>query len=125
MAASITSALLTQPARMAALRPTASRSPRASSPKACTRRIVLTLAARGRRLGLAHLEANEPRHRHAGLVEQRLDRLLAVGHRWLLEQHRILEEAVQPALDDLGQRLFRLALRLCSLLGDAAFAGHD
>src|SRR5207248_9230017 len=86
MAASTTSARLTHSARMAALRPTASRSPRASSPKACTRRITVTLAVRAGRLGLAHLEADEPRHRDAGLVEQRLDGLLAVRHRRLLEQ---------------------------------------
>src|ERR1700730_9938979 len=122
MAASMTSALPTEPARMASARPTASRSPRASSPKACTRRMAPTLAAGAFRLGLAHLEANEPRHRHTGLVEQRLDRLLVIGHRRLLEQHGVLEEAVQPALDDLGQRLLRLALGLRGLLGEAPLA---
>src|ERR1700761_1592922 len=95
----------------------ASRWPSASSPNACTCRIRLMLL-------LADLEADEPRHGHTGLVEQRLDRLLAVRHRCLLEQDDVLEEAVQPALDDLGQRLFRLALFLRGLLGDAPFAGH-
>src|ERR1700743_1414782 len=124
IAASMTSDLLTLPARMASERPTASRSPRASSPKACTRRMETTLARCAGRLSLTHLEANETGHRHAGSVEQSLDRLLVVGHRRLLEQHGVLEEAVQPALHDLGQRLLGLALALGGLLGDAALTGH-
>ena len=60
---------------------------------------------------LADLEADEPCHGDAGLVEQRLDRLLVVRHRRLLEQHDVLEEPAQPAFDDLGQRLLGLALR--------------
>src|ERR1700751_6006300 len=90
MAASITSALLTRPPCGASAKPTASRSPRPSSPKACTRPIGPTLAADARRLGLTHLEAHEPRHRHARLVEQGLDGLLVVGHRRLLVQPSVL-----------------------------------
>src|ERR1700757_935318 len=92
----------TRPDWMASTRPTASRSPRASSPNACTCRIGLMLL-------LADLEPDESRDGDTGLVEQRLDRLLVVGHRRLLEQHDVLEEAVQPTLDALAQRLFGLA----------------
>jgi hypothetical protein len=103
-AMAMTSALPTRPELMAWIRPTASRWPSASSPNACTCRIRLMLL-------LADLEADEPCHGDAGLVEQRLDRLLAVRHRWLFEQHDIFEEPAQPALDDLGQRLLGFAFR--------------
>ena len=49
----------------------------------------------------ADLEAGEPLDGDAGLVEDRLDRLLGVGHRRLLEQDDVLEEAVEATLDDL------------------------
>src|SRR3954467_1891705 len=58
----------------------------------------------------ADLEAGEPLHGHTGLVEHGLHGLLALGHRRLLEQDDVLEEAFHPALDDLRQRLLRLAL---------------
>src|SRR5271156_2800520 len=103
MAASTSSALPTRPDLMASTRPTASRAPSASSPNACTCRIRLMLL-------LADLETNEPGHSDTCLVEQRLDRLLAIRHRRLLEQHDVFEEPAQAAFDDLGQRLLRLAL---------------
>src|SRR5271156_1426532 len=114
MAASTSSALPTRPDLMASTRPTASRAPSASSPNACTCRIRLMLL-------LADLEPNEPRHGDAGLVEQRLDRLLVVRHRRLLEQHDVFEESAQPTLDDLGQRLLGFAFRARGLFGDASF----
>src|ERR1700722_7617990 len=104
MAASTTSPLPTRPDLMASTRPTASKSPSASSPNACTCRIRLMLL-------LADLEPVEPRHRDAGLVEQRLERLLVVGHRRLLEQHDVSEESPHSAPEDLGQRLFGLPFR--------------
>ena len=48
---------------------------------------------------LADLEPDEPRDGDTGLVEQRLDGLLVVGHRRLLKQHDVFEKTVQPALD--------------------------
>src|SRR5215208_8416865 len=76
-------------------------------------------------LGLADLESDEPGHGHACLVEQRLDGLLVVGHRRLIEQHNVLMEAGHATLDDLGQRLLRLALVAGGLLGDATLVGDD
>src|SRR3954447_6504224 len=73
----------------------------------------------------ADLEAGEPGHAHAGRVEDRLDRLLVLGHRRLVEQRDVLEEAVKPTLDDLGQRTLRLALLACGGLGDLALLGDD
>src|SRR5689334_8173146 len=137
MAASTTSPAETVPACSASTRPTASRSPRASSPKAVMRSMrrryqgvpafpgapgthkapetgvsgalresndralgartvsglrligLLLLGPWGARIvsGLADLEPDEPGHGHAGLVEQRLDGLLVVGHRRLIQQH--------------------------------------
>ena len=60
----------------------------------CQRRAVLS--------GLADLEAGEPLHGQAGLVGDLLDRPLGLGDRRLLEQDEVLEEGVDPALDDLG-----------------------
>src|SRR4051794_34245392 len=74
---------------------------------------------------LADLEAGEPPDVDAGLVEDRLDRLLRVLHRRLVEQRDLLEVAVQPTLDDLGQRLLRLALLTGGGLGDLALLGHN
>src|SRR3954462_1337942 len=76
-----------------------------------------------RSLSLTDLEPDEPGHGHTSRVEQRLDRLLVVGHRRLLEQHDVLVEAGHAALDDLWQRPLRLALFLGRLLGDAALVG--
>src|ERR1700754_5038929 len=77
------------------------------------------------RSGLADLEAGEPGDRHAGRVEHRFDRLLGVLHGGLLAEHGVLVEAVDPALDDLGQRLLRLALLASGLLGDAPLGRDD
>src|SRR5262245_25018703 len=71
------------------------------------------------RSGLAHLEADEPVYGHPRLVENLLDGLLLVGDRRLLQQHEVLEEGVDPALDDLRQRPLGLALLAGGLLGDA------
>ena len=62
----------------------------------------------------------KPLHGDAGVVEHGLDGLLAVLHRGLLEQHDVLEEAVDAALDDLGQRRLGLALLAGGRLGDPA-----
>src|ERR1700754_889324 len=53
--------------------------------------------------GLADLEARESGNHHAGLVQNGLDGLLRFLDRRLLQQHHVLEEAVHPALDDLGE----------------------
>src|SRR6476659_6802724 len=66
----------------------------------------------------ADLEPGEALHGHAGRVQDGLDVLLAVQHRRLLEQGDVLEEAVDPPLHDLGQRLLRLALLAGGGLGD-------
>src|SRR4051794_12265000 len=72
----------------------------------------------------ADLEAGEPGHRAAGLVEHGLDRLLAVGHRRLLEQDDLLEVAVEAALGDLRDRLLGLALLARGRLGDLTLVLH-
>src|SRR4051812_33579554 len=56
------------------------------------------------------LEASEPLDLDASGVENGLDRLLAVGDRRLVEEGDLLEVAVEPSLDDLGQRLLGLAV---------------
>src|SRR5690349_15250963 len=73
----------------------------------------------------ADLEAGEALDGHAGLVEDLLDRLLAVGDGRLVEEGDLLEEAVEPALDDLGERALGLALLTSGGLGDLALLGHD
>src|SRR4051812_22421590 len=73
-----------------------------------------------RRRSGADLEAREPGDGHALLVQQLLHALLAVLDRRLLEQDDVLEEAVDPALDDAGQRALGLALLAGRGLGDAA-----
>src|ERR687886_765918 len=71
-------------------------------------------------LRLADLEAGEPLHGQAGLVDDLLDRALGLGDRRLLEEDEVLVVGVDPTLDDLGDRLLGLALLLGRLLGDAA-----
>src|SRR5437764_14662730 len=60
--------------------------------------------------GLADLKASEASDSYTCLVDNGLDGLLGVLHRRLLQQHGVLEEAVEAAFDDSRQRLFRLAL---------------
>src|SRR3712207_2037803 len=62
---------------------------------------------------------------HAGLGEDLPDRLLAVGDRRLVEERDLLEEAVEPALDDLRQRALGLALLARGRLGDLPLLGDD
>src|SRR5205814_9822392 len=59
--------------------------------------------------GLADFEAGEAREGHAGLVQERLDGLLVVLDRRLLQQDVVLVVRVDLALDDLRQRLLGLA----------------
>src|SRR4029077_15136447 len=128
MAASTSSYGETSRVRSFSTRPTASRSPRASSPKAWMRlmhRRYQVVPPEREGLRLADLEANEPGDGHACLVEQRLDGLLVVGHRRLIEQHDVLVEPGHATLDDLGHRLLGLALVARGLLGDAALVGDD
>ena len=73
----------------------------------------------------ADLEAGEPLHLDTGRVENGLDRLLGVGHRRLVEQDDVLEEAVEAPLGDLGDRLLGLALLAGGGLGDLALLLHD
>src|SRR5918997_2157989 len=70
--------------------------------------------------GLADLEAGELADGDTCLVEQRLHRLLRLVDRRLPQQHDVLEEAVDPALDDARQHLLGLALLASGGLGDAA-----
>src|SRR5215813_3602010 len=59
------------------------------------------------------------------LGKQLPHRLLGVAYRRLLDQRDVLEERVQPSLDDLGDRLLRLALLAGHLLGYPALIRHD
>src|SRR5262249_56034830 len=68
---------------------------------------------------LADLEAGERTYRGPLLAEHLLDRLLGLLDERLLDERDLLEERAQPALDDLGDRLLRLALFPGDLLGDA------
>src|SRR5258708_30618582 len=74
---------------------------------------------------LPYLEPGKAAHGGARLGEQLLDRFLLVTHRWLLGQHHVLEERVEPTVNDLRYGLLRLALIVSHLLGDAAFVGDD
>src|SRR5215475_8502859 len=68
--------------------------------------------------GLADLEPGEPGHRHAGLVQHLPHGALGVLHERLLEEHRLLVERVDPAVDDPRQGRLRLALLARRRLGD-------
>src|ERR1700722_2256521 len=69
--------------------------------------------------GLADLVPRERADGNPLIGEQLLDRLLRVPDKRLLGQHHVLEERVEPAFDDLGNRLLRLALVPGDLLHDA------
>src|ERR1700722_18813347 len=69
--------------------------------------------------GLADLVPRERADGNPLIGEQLLDGLLRVPDKRLLGQHHVLEERVEPALDDLGNRLLRLALVPGDLLHDA------
>src|ERR1700727_2007933 len=71
-------------------------------------------------LCLADPEARERQHVHLAGREDRLDGLLRVLHARLLGEHDVLEEGVDPAVDDLRDRLLGLALLAGDLLGDPA-----
>ena len=74
----------------------------------------------------ADLEAGEAGRRSTPASSSRpCTRLLGVLHRRLLEQHDVLEEAVDPTLDDLGQRRLGLALLAGGRLGDAPLGLDD
>src|SRR5690625_7362031 len=60
----------------------------------------------------ADAEADETGDGAAGLLHDLADRLLRVLREALVQQHVLLVEAVQAALDDLGQGLLGLALVL-------------
>src|SRR6185437_11492151 len=75
--------------------------------------------------GLPDAKPHEPDRLNARLVEDLLDRLLAVLGERLLDQHGVLVEAAHPTLDDLGQRSLGLALFAGSRLGDAALVLDD
>src|ERR1039457_1061061 len=60
--------------------------------------------------GLADLEPRERADGNPLIGEQLLDGLLRVPDEGLLGQRHVLEERVEPALDDLRDRLLRLAL---------------
>src|ERR1700722_3580877 len=71
-------------------------------------------------LRLADPETRERLHVPPAGREDRLDGLLRVLHARLLGEHDVLEEGVNPAVDDLRDRLLRLALLAGDLLGDPA-----
>src|SRR3954452_6600004 len=71
------------------------------------------------RSGLADLEAGELLHGDARGIQKRLHGLLRLLDRGLLQQHHVLEEAVDPALHDARQHLLGLALFPRGGLGDA------
>src|SRR6476469_7237428 len=73
-----------------------------------SRRAGSTLAAT--RSAGPDLEVGEPGEGDPGRVEHLLDRALGLTHRLLLEQDVVGVEGVEPALDDLGDRLLGLAL---------------
>src|SRR5437899_4357785 len=96
------------------------RSPHRTTPPSSMAASIYRSAASG----LPDLEPGEPGHRETCLVEDRLDGLLRLLHGRLLDQHDVLEEAVDPTLDDPGQRLLRLALLAGRFLGDTPLVGH-
>src|SRR5690606_35446225 len=71
----------------------------------------------------AHAEPGVAGHGAAGLRDDLADRLLRVLGERLVEQHVLLEEAVETALDDLRERALGLALVARGLLGDATLVG--
>src|SRR6478672_1436009 len=71
------------------------------------------------RTSLADAEAREGRRLGAALLEHLADGLLGVLGERLLEQHVLLEEAVDATLDDAGKGSLGLALLLGRGLGDA------
>src|SRR3954467_1974529 len=73
----------------------------------------------------ADLEPREAGRVHAGLLEDLLDRLALVLRELLLEEHVVLEERVDAALDDPRQRLLGLALLAGLLLGDPPLRRDD
>src|SRR6266508_2155635 len=67
---------------------------------------------------LADLDPREPAHDRvaADRAQQLADRRLRIADEGLLDQHHVLEEPVEPALDDLGNGLLGLALVAGQLL---------
>src|SRR6185312_13148567 len=86
--------------------------------------VVLLTRSRWSRSG-ADLEPGEVGDLRTSLVQQRLHGALGLAHRRLLEEDDLLEEAVHPAIDDLGQRRLRLALGLRDGLGDGPLVRDD
>src|ERR1700761_2992805 len=82
------------------------------------------IARRPLRLRLPDLEPGETSHGHAVVREHLLDRLLLLLDERLLDQHHVLVEGVDPAVDDLGDRLLGLALLAGDLLRDPALLLH-
>src|SRR5579859_89920 len=74
-------------------------------------------------LGLPHFEVDEPAHRDPGLLEDLGHGLLLVLYGRLLDQDEVLEEAVDPTVDDPRQGGLGLALLARGLLGDAPLGG--
>src|ERR1700722_20017674 len=74
---------------------------------------------------LPDLEPGKATHGGPSSGEQLLDGLLRVPHRWLLDQDDVLEERIQPAFNDLRDRLLRLAFVTGHLLGDAPLVRDD
>src|SRR5215467_13188385 len=111
-----------------AARPVMADAPPPASALSCTRRpppyAVVPSRARAASASLAHLEPGKRPHGDALLGEHLLDRLLGVLDKRLLGEHNLLEEGTQPPLDDLADRLLRLALVARDLLGDAPLLRH-
>src|SRR5580693_4786796 len=78
-----------------------------------------------RPLGLADLDPRESGDVHATGGKDLLDRSLRVLDEGLLNQRDVLVEGTKPTLDDLRDRLLRLALVAGDLLRDPALLLHD
>src|ERR1017187_5824774 len=79
----------------------------------------------GQRRSGSDAEPDESLCRRPGLLKNLGHRLLGVLGERLFEQDVLLEEAVDPALDDLGHRCCRLALFLSRGLGEATLVRNS
>src|SRR5690625_4848738 len=72
----------------------------------------------------ADADPGEPGDLTAGVGHELADGLLRILGEGLVQEHAVLEETVQAALDDLRDGLLGLAFVDRGLLGDAPLVGH-